>query len=74
MMSVTPTKKEVAAAIVRAGTPEEINAARELREAYLCANPGDTDIQEMGETLDLVEGVLKDVERRTAEANTPPKN
>jgi len=58
-MSVVPTKKEVAVAIVRAKTQEEIEAAQKLRAAYLQANPDDADILEMGETLSLLSDALK---------------
>ena len=68
-MSETPTREEVARAIVRATSMDELDDARALREAYLVANPDDEDIQEMGELLTQMETVLKPKESHEAVTN-----
>ena len=60
-MSTIPifiTRKEVARAIVRAATPDDLAVARDLRETYLAAHPDDADIREMGALLDALAATL----------------
>lgn len=44
MENKTPARETVARAIVLAATPQEFDQAREQFDAYVAANPGDTEI------------------------------
>ena len=55
----TPTPQEVARAIVRAQTLQELEDARVMRETYLAVHPNDEDIAAMGDTLDALAVALK---------------
>ena len=69
-MTDTPTREEVARAIVRAATPDELAEARSVREAYLQRNPHDDEIRAMDELLDSLAEVLRPKETQTAPMNT----
>jgi hypothetical protein len=57
-MTVAPTREEVARAIVRAATPEDLEEARAMRESYLQQNPQDDDIRAMDELLESLAQAL----------------
>ena len=61
-----PTREEVARAIVRAATLDDLETAFDLREAYLDAHPDDSDIREMGALLDALAATLAGKESGTA--------
>lgn len=68
-MTETPTREEVARAIVRAETPEELEEARTVREAYLQRNPQDDDIRAMDDLLDTLAEVLAPKDAHGEETN-----
>ena len=57
-MTQTPTREEIARAIVRAATPDELAEARAVREEYLQRNPEDDDIRAMDELLTQLETAI----------------
>ena len=67
MDTPTPTREQVARALVRAATSDDFAAARLMHEAYLAAHPGDTDIRDLGELLTALPAALSDQEARAEE-------
>ncbi|MBC8138654.1 MAG: hypothetical protein H8F28_22470 [Fibrella sp.] len=64
------TREEVARAIVRAETPEELDEARTMRETYLQKNPDDKDIRAMDELLESLTDALTPKESQSGEIDT----
>ena len=56
--TATPRREEVARAIVQAATPADFDRARDLYDAYVAANPADTEIADLGELLDTLSAVV----------------
>lgn len=69
-MTESPTREEVARAIVRAATPDELDEARTMREDYLQRNPEDDDIRAMDELLDSLADALAPKESQRGETDT----
>jgi len=53
-----PSREAVARAIVLSATPAEFDQAREQFDAYVRANPDDTEIAELRELLDTLSAAV----------------